>query len=136
MTTTETSAKTPFEIFLNEHDEEAWAATITTLMRSIHDVDKNATQIWFSFFPLSLFHAFEQADDPVLLAQQLLMRGNHRLRDQVDTSHTFLYGHRYWPEVKSAVAKHAESFGRPGTAPLSDQILAIAQEIARKSKVD
>ncbi len=136
MTTTEAPAKTPFENFLNEHDEEAWAATITTLLRSIHDVDKNATQIWFSFFPLSLFHAFEQADDPALLAQQLLLRGNYHLKDQIDTSHTFLYGHRYWPEVKSAVAKHAETFGRAGTASLSDQILTIAQEVARKSKVD
>src|SRR5258705_4245101 len=136
MTTTEAPTKTPFENFLNEHDEEAWAATITTLLRSIHDVDKNATQIWFSFFPLSLFHAFEQADDPALLAQQLLLRGNYHLKDQIDTSHTFLYGHRYWPEVKSAVAKHAETFGRAGTASLSDQIFTIAQEVARKSKVD
>ena len=108
----------------------------TTLLRSIHDIDKNATQIWFSFFPLSLFHAFEQADDPALLAQQLLLRGNYHLKDQIDTSHTFLHGHRYWPEVKSAVVKHAETFGRAGTASLSDQILTIAQEVARKSKVD
>ena len=34
-----------FENYLNEHDEEAWSAALTTLLRRIHDVDKNATQI-------------------------------------------------------------------------------------------
>ena len=136
MTTTETPAKTPFENFLSEHGEEAWSATITTLLRSIHDVDKNAAQIWFYFFPLSLFEAFAHADDPELLAQRLLMRGNCQLKDQIDTSHTFLYGHRYWPEVKSAVTNHATSFNLAEARSLSDQILSVAQEVARKSKVD
>jgi ferredoxin len=136
MTTTETPAKTPFENFLSEHGEEAWSATITTLLRSIHDVDKNAAQIWFYFFPLSLFEAFAHADDPELLAQQLLLRGNCQLKDQIDTSHTFLYGHRYWPEVKSAVTNHATSFNPAEARSLSDQILSVAQEVARKSKVD
>jgi ferredoxin len=136
MTTTETSAKTPFENFLSEHGEEAWSATITTLLRSIHDVDKNAAQIWFYFFPLSLFEAFAHADDPELLAQQLLLRGNCQLKDKIDTSHTFLYGHRYWPEVKSAVKDHATSFNPAEARSLSDQILSVAQEVARKSKVD
>jgi ferredoxin len=136
MTTTETSAKTPLENFLSEHGEEAWSATITTLLRSIHDVDKNAAQIWFYFFPLSLFEAFAHAGDPELLAQQLLVRGNCQLKDQIDTSHTFLYGHRYWPEVKSAVTNHATSFNPAEPRSLSDQILSVAQEVARNSKVD
>ena len=42
------------------------------------------------------------------LAQQLLMKGVYPLRDQIDSSHKFLYGHRYWPEVK----KHIETFAR------------------------
>jgi len=136
MTTTETSAKTPFENFLSEHGEEAWSATITTLLRSIHDVDKNATQIWFYFFPLSLFDAFEHADEPEPLAQQLLLRGNCHLKDQIDTSHTFLYGHRYWPEVNSAVTNHATNFNPSEARALSDQILSVAQEVAWKLKVD
>src|ERR1044071_9309877 len=93
---------TPFETFLNQLDEESWSAALTTLLRSIHEVDRNATQIWFSFYPLSLFQALEQAADPEKLSQQLLMQGNFHLKDQIDSSHTFLYGHRYWPEGKSA----------------------------------
>lgn len=138
MTTTfmTNSTRTPFEQFLNQNDEEAWAAALTTLLRSVHDVDKNATQIWFSFFPLSLFRAFEAAEDPELLAAQLLVRGVYPLEKQVDSSHKFLYGHRYWPEVKKAVETFATNFtGRDG-AGLSDQVLKVAGDAAQTAKVD
>ena len=131
---------TSFENFLNQHDDEAWAGTLTTLLRSIHEVDRNATQIWFSFYPLALFEALQRAEDPEKLAQQLLMQGNFRLREQIDSSHTFLYGHRYWPEVKRETAAHARAFeaqssgGQP--VSLSDQILAVAQKAATVAKVD
>jgi ferredoxin len=114
----------PFENFLNQHDEEAWSAALTTLLRSIHEVDQNATQIWFAFYPLALFQALAAAEDPEKLRQQLLMQGTYYLRDQVDTSHTFLYGHRYWPEVKKAVLAHAREFN--AQEPLADQILKVA----------
>ena len=130
------STETPFEQFLAGHDEEAWAAALTTLLRSIHEVDKNATQIWFSFFPLSLFCAFEAADDPNLLAAQLLVRGVYPLNEQVDSSHKFLYGHRYWPEVKQAVEAHASNFATGDSPGLSDQILKVAREVAQARKID
>jgi ferredoxin len=126
---------TPFENFLNQQDEEAWSGALTTLLRSIHEVDRNATQIWFSFYPLALFQAFQQAADAEKLSQQLLIRGSYRLRDQIDSSHTFLYGHRYWPEVKAATQKHAREF-TDSTASLSDQILAVGQKAAEAAKVD
>jgi ferredoxin len=126
---------TPFESYLKQHDEESWSATLTTLLRSIHEVDRNATQIWFSFYPLSLFQALEQAEDPEKLAQQLLMQGHYQLKDQIDSSHTFLYGHRYWPEVKATVQKYAREFSGSEIA-LSDQILAVAQDVAKQTKVD
>ncbi|HEY0766220.1 MAG TPA: 2Fe-2S iron-sulfur cluster-binding protein [Pyrinomonadaceae bacterium] len=122
-----------FEDFLKQQDEEAWSATLTTLLRAIHEVDRNATQIWFAFYPLGLFQALEQSDDPETLAQRLLMQGKYYLKDQIDSSHTFLYGHRYWPEVKAAVQKHAhESDNRS----LADQILSVAQQVAKAAKVD
>jgi ferredoxin len=104
------------------------------LLRSIHEVDRNATQIWFSFYPLSLFQALEQSEDPETLVQRLLMQGNYRLKGQIDSSHTFLYGHRYWPEVKIAVQKHAREFS--DTASLSDQILSVAHKVATHLKVE
>ena len=130
------STETPFEQFLNQHDEESWAAALTTLLRSVHEVDKNATQIWFSFFPLSLWRAFEAAEDPELLAAQLLMRGVYPLREQIDSSHAFLYGHRYWPEVKKAVETFAASFNAGDSAGLADQILRVAGDVTGTLKVD
>jgi ferredoxin len=125
---------TPFENFLTKHDEEAWSAALTTLLRSIHEVDQNATQIWFAFYPLALFQALAAAEDPEKLRQMLLMQGTYYLRDQIDSSHTFLYGHRYWPEVKQAVLQHAREFNEQ--EPLADQILSVAQKVASSLKVD
>jgi ferredoxin len=129
------SIQTPCEQFLAQHDEEAWAASLTTLLRSVHDVDKNATQIWFSFFPLSLCHAFEATPDPELLAARLLIRGIYPLKEQIDSSHRFLYGHRYWPEVKKAVETFVTTF-TAADAVLSDQVLQVAREVAQVVKVD
>ena len=128
----------PFENFLNQQDEEAWSAALTTLLRSIHEVDQNATQIWFAFYPLALFQALASADDPEKLRQQLLMQGQFYLRDQIDSSHTFLYGHRYWPEVKRALqqhAQHAREFDAREES-LADQVLGVAQKVASSLKVD
>lgn len=126
---------TSFESFLKQQDEEAWSATLTTLLRAIHEVDRNATQIWFAFYPLSLFQALEQAEDPETLAQRLLLQGKYYLKDQIDSSHTFLYGHRYWPEVKAAVQKHAHG-SISDNRLLSDQIQSVAQQVATAAKVD
>jgi ferredoxin len=83
-----------------------------------------------------LFHAFQEAKDPETLAQQLLLRGRYFLKDQVDSSHKFLYGHRYWPEVKKAIEAVAASFRASDSSQLSDQILKLARELAKKLKVD
>jgi len=135
-TITDTITFTPFETYLSQHGEEAWAAALTALLRSVHEVDKNATQIWFSFYPLSLFRAFQAAADRELLSAQLLMKGVYHLKDQIDSSHRFLYGHRYWPEVKRAVETFAADFNTPETAELSDQILKVARQVAQTLKVD
>ena len=127
---------TPFETYLKQHDEESWSAALTTLLRSIHEVDRNATQIWFSFYPFALFEALQQSEDADNLAKQLLMQGNYYLKDQVDSSHTFLYGHRYWPEVKTAVQKYARDFSASEMRSLADQILSVAQSAAKQAKVD
>src|SRR3989442_15980433 len=102
------NTETLFETFLNQHDEEAWSATLATLLRSIHEVDRNATEIWFAFYPLPLFRALEQSDDREKLARQLLLQGDYELKNQIDSSHHFIYGHRFWPQVKKAVEQHAD----------------------------
>src|ERR1051325_1733414 len=103
------SNETSFETFLVQQNEEAWASALATLMRSIHEVDRNATQIWFAFYPLTLFSALEAAKDREKLAHELLLQGDYDLKTQIDTSHDFLYGHRFWPQVKRAVSLNASA---------------------------
>jgi ferredoxin len=124
-----------FESFLNQYGDDGWSQTIAELLPSIHEVDKAATQIWFHFYPVSLLRALEQAEDPAKLAAELLLQGNYLLRDQIDSSHTFLYGHRYWPEVKRAVTEHTASFDKsPSDANLAAEVREIAKRVAVQAK--
>jgi ferredoxin len=124
------------EALLNEHDDAAWRETIAGLLPSIHEVDRTATQIWFRFFPVALLRAFEAAEDPARLAQELLMQGKWYLKDQLDSSHTFLYGHRFWPEVKRAVARLAESDAAPKKRTLAVLVGEVARTVAAERKVE
>jgi ferredoxin len=126
--------KTAFETYLSGQSEEAWSAALATLLRSIHEVDRNATQIWFAFYPLSLFRALETAQDREKLVHGLLLQGGYELKAQIDTSHHFLYGHRFWPQVKRAVQQHATNSDASGK--LADQILAVAGRAAGELKKD
>lgn len=127
--------KTPFEAFLEAHDDGAWAATVQELLPSIHEVDRTATQVWFRFFPVALLRAFERSQDPARLAQKLLMQGRWYLKDQADSSHTFFYGHRFWPETKRAILRAAESGVKSG-ATLAELVREVARAVASERKVD
>jgi ferredoxin len=129
-------SETIFENFLQQQDETAWAQALDALLPAIHEVDRNATSIWFAFFPVALARAFERSDDPQKLAQTLLMQGNYGLADQIDSSHAFFYGHRYWPEVKRAVEARAASVKETPQAALAEQIRETAREVAAQKKVD
>ena len=134
--TMQVATPTSFEAFLSKQNSESWQATITALLRSIHDVDKTATQIWFSFYPLDLFHALQEAEDSEQLARELLLQGDYLLKNQIDTSHKFLYGHRYWPAVKRAIAANAASFPTVSEKSLTDCILDVAGKVATSLQVD
>ncbi len=134
--TMQPASPTAFELFLRQHDSDGWLGAITALLRSIHEVDKTATQIWFSFYPLELFQALQEADDPEQLARELLLQGDYSLQNQIDSSHRFLYGHRYWPHVKQAIAAHAASFEATNNKPLTDQIMEVASQVAAGLRVD
>lgn len=130
------SNQTSFENFLRGQDEAAWAAAVASLLGDVHEVDRNAMQIWFRFYPLSLWRALDEAADAELLASRLLLKGNYYLKDQIDSSHKFLYGHRYWPQVKKAVEEYAASFQPPAGAKLADEIRKVAAAAAARAKAD
>ena len=126
--------KTAFETYLEQQNEEAWAAALVTLLRSVHEVDRNATQIWFAFYPLSLHRVLQSTDDREKLARELLLQGDYELKDQIDSSHHFLYGHRFWPQVKRTVEKFSGTTHVSGK--LADQILDVARTVAGELKKD
>jgi ferredoxin len=125
-----------FEAFLNRHDDNAWREIVHTLLPSIHEVDRAATQIWFYFYPVALQRAVNQADDPEQLARKLLLAGTYLLKDQIDSSHEFLHGHQYWPHVKTAVTELAASTNAPTSLDLSTQIRGVAETVANRLGVD
>ena len=116
-----------FQSFLKQHDAAAWQRTIEALRTHIHEVDRDATPIWFHFFPLELADAIAESSDLAQLAIKLRLDGDFNLADQVDSSHWFLYGHRYWPQVKAAIVERAESSAAPPSLDLS----ALVKDIAK-----
>jgi ferredoxin len=118
-----------FQSFLKQHDAAAWQRTVEALLPHIHDVDRRATQIWFHFFPLELADAINETADLAQLVLTLRLEGNFRLSEQVDSSHWFLYGHRYWPQVKAAIVARTKSNAAPPSLELAPAIRDIAKGI-------
>jgi ferredoxin len=124
-----------FEAFLKEHDDTAWRHIITALLPKIHAVDRAATQIWFHFFPLALLRLLQNAENPEQMARMLSLQGNYYLKDQIDTSHRFFYGHRFWPRLKPSLVEYVRGAG-PGSLCLEDHICRVAQAVSAEIGVD
>ena len=125
-----------FEAYLHQYDDAAWGRAIDALRPSIHPVDRTATRIWFAFFPLALLEALRDATDRSWLIRKLQVLGRWELNGQIDTSHRFLYGHRWWPEVKQAVIALARSDRPPKSLELADLVLEIARGVALTAAID
>ena len=125
-----------FLAFLAQHDDQAWHRAVDRLQGVIHPVDREATRVWFHFYPMRLQRAVERAGEPAALEQHLRLEGRWRLADQRDTSHRFLFGHRYWPEVCDALRQFAGRPVAPGSLDLAAQIQEVARAAAARLGVD
>ena len=123
-----------FHQFLRHQTERDWANLVERLVPHIHAVDQTATRIWFHSFPLGLASAFEDTPDPAPLVRTLELMGRYRLHDQIDSSHAFLYGHRYWPTVKQVTLERAAE--GPELADLMDAASEIGQRAADRAGVE
>ena len=94
---------TAFIEAVESHTEADWLAAIAKLLPEIHEVDRNALQIWFRFYPLDLVRYLESAENVEEAMKGINLQGDFGVLDKIDTSHRFLYGHRYWPQVKQAI---------------------------------
>ena len=109
-------------------DDADWKKVVDELQWAIHPVDSRATRIWFAFFPVKLHRALANSPNRPRRRERLLLKGKYSLADQVDSSAEFMYGHRYWPNVKRAVAEHAVT--AISTAPFADQIREVARKVS------
>jgi ferredoxin len=131
--------KIELETFLDKFNENDWLAAVEKLLPAIHAIDRNAVQIWFRFYPLELFSYLENAEDKAKAVQKFVLQGDYELKNQIDSSHKFLYGHRFWTETKAEIRRRAESFNNETnieTTNLSGVIEQIGQAVAEKTKVD
>ena len=126
--------KNAFELFLDFYDQQSWMQTISDLLPEIHEVDRAATQIWFRFFPLELFRILQTVEDKTELIRRFVLQGNYELANQIDSSHKFLYGHRFWRQTKEAIVVRAES--NETAKDLNEEIRKIAKRAAQKAGVD
>lgn len=124
-----------FEQFLNKFSEKDWFNAIEKHLSHIHEVDRNAVQIWFRFYPLELFRYLETVEDKAKAIHQFAMQGEYELKNQVDSSHNFLYGHRFWSHTKTALESYAASFNNE-PADLGKIIEEIAQKVSESAKAD
>lgn len=119
---------------LESHTEAQWLEAVEALLPSIHEVDRNAVQIWFRFYPLDLVRYLESAEDVETAMKGINLEGDFGLLDKIDTSHKFLYGHRFWPQVKQAV--QARAVADSEFSDLRSEISNIANAVAKDAKSD
>jgi ferredoxin len=125
---------TDLQTYLSRFTESDWLAAVDELLPSIHEVDRNAVQIWFRFYPLGLTKFVAEAQDRDDALRGLALQGDFELKDQIDTSHHFLYGHRYWKTVKCKIDKVAGEF--TGEPSLAEIIKDVAMCVAKKHNVE
>ncbi len=105
----------PFSSHLAQFDND-WLPALAELAPDFHPVDSDAVWIWFQFYPLSLLFLTATDETKERLEAFYQLRGAYRLADVAQTSHNFLYSHRYWPDAKRAVvstplSRHSDLVG-------------------------
>ncbi len=126
----------PLIEYLEQHSQKTWDDLVVKLGESMHPVDREATRIWFAFWPLELAKALRETDDLEGLVREWRLTGNYRLEEQLDKSVEFLWGAYFWLQVKEAVLEVAESRRDPAAAGLEGLIREAAGLAARKSGKD
>lgn len=125
-----------FRAFLNQHDEPAWDEVLANLEPSLHPVDREATRIWFGFWPLKLRRLLQESIDEKATVQEYLLDGRYRLEHQLDESVDFLYGSIYWDRVKAALLERSELASGGNLESLGSEIRKLAGGVAAQLKVE
>jgi ferredoxin len=118
---------------LMEFSDSAWTKAVESTLDRVHPVDRDALQIWFAFWPIRMKQLMDQAENPEVMAADILLRGDWRLENHIDSSHWFLFGHRYWPTVRTCLLEQISqsSGGQPDQWP--DVLRKVTSAVANKS---
>ncbi len=123
------------QIYLQKFTEADWLGAVEELLPFIHEVDRNAVQIWFRFNPLALARYIDAAEDRETALREFALQGDFELKNRIDTSHGFLYGHRYWSTVKRKIEQLSEDFAG-GDASLTETVKELAMQVSEKVAVE
>ncbi len=126
---------TNLEAYLSKFNESDWLSAVEELLPCIHEVDRNAVQIWFRFYPLDLHRYIGSAEDRDEAISGLAIQGDFELKSKIDTSHYFLYGHRYWKTVKAAIEAECTTF-KDEPVSLVEEIRSVSMLVAEKLNVE
>ena len=121
--------------YLSQFSEADWLAAVDELLPCVHDVDKDALQIWFRFYPLDLKRYLDAAEDRAAAELGVALQGKFGLEDKIDSSHSFLYGHRHWKTIKAAIEAETVVF-KDAPATLIEEVKAIGMAIAEKLHIE
>ncbi len=119
---------------LETFNESDWLSAVESLLPAIHEVDRDAVRIWFRMYPVDLDRFLKSSDDIEGSKKSVAMQGDYGLADKIDTSHRFLYGHRYWPQVKTAIEERAAG-GEPAGGIVAET-KTIAKAAAKLAKTN
>jgi ferredoxin len=123
------------QTYLSKFSEADWLAAVNELLPLIHEVDRNAVQIWFRFYPLALERFIDAAEDCDATLHGIVMKGDFELANQIDTSHHFLFGHRFWKATKLVIEGLTEEF-QDQDRSITEIARTIADRVAQQNKVD
>ena len=116
------------EEFIAEITQDQWDSLAVQAAPRIHEVDRQATRIWYSFWPLKLTTLLQEGDREAVIRDYRL-RGEFELGEQIDSAISFLYGAKYWPQVKAEIVARSES--REVGTDLQLEIEASAERVAK-----
>ena len=132
----EATDKLPFEEYLGEKNEQVWFETLNLIYSDIHQVDRDATKIWFSFWPLKLAQGLDKAKNLENTFKKFQLDGNPLLREQIDESVKYLFGARFWVPVKKAVLTYSKGNVDPKGISLDQHILKLSREVENQLSID
>lgn len=131
-----TTTVSPLERYVLSHTDADWRVAIADVRAAMHEVDQRATAIWCHLWPVDLAGALAGAPDRTTAVRDMWLQGRFDLAGQIDTSHAFLYGHRFWPLVKQAVLDLASSGDEVPATGLPELVRRLADAAAARARID